>query len=1370
MFAIDTSGQPAQMTKSDRFRRPEPIPYFNILIATDGMISLYRVLCQRSVQEEILSRSGENKDSPLDEASEDSTFTWVFSLKAQALHIGLCDHYLSYTTKSEVFLMHFSVDQASLEEHSLSRICQTSIDALDSDRPRLQHHSTVLSTTSLLRVKEANGSRKSGASTPSLSRSNSYAGTSNSPAPGNSSPAPSSIFTGSAGEPRGLSSSRGNFGSSRNLTGSVFDVSTVENSQHHFDIVFDRNNAVKDRAPYVELSLDSLSPQLINPQGAPLGTAMTPSNNIFSNLGEIVGPHHDVHSYVVNTDDDFQLNSSQLLFYRNFGVTKASVESDFLLLSGSIPISETESVALNSLFLSPILRCPDAPMAHIYTPSARNGTPLSPSIDLKDSVAFTQAPFNVSATPAPIGVQGVKLFVGGASKGHLWMFKKLELCETVTYDWPSECHHTIVTDGFVFALSQDDTVLIAQMRQLDPLHAGPTFGVLSGEGLSQSSSTANLKTSDRGSKAPRASIGSDSSSGAETPVDPRCRTLVQQKSKPPLVGALGYLGITHICVAGDGKMMILCKTTSDSVHARRDASLSSSNIKQGNQRGRSGSSSLTNAGKESPGLHRRTVAEGWNIVTTPLHTPDSMMDQFKTWIKPDTLSKDDWDILVEYWTFTLAISRAYLQPVNQHDVTRWATAADHKRAVAERRAIYTAMAQLEFEANRFMRAAIMWSLSDLPVDQSTQKLMQKLKATNKTNAIANTAQVACEELLKRVLLGSTQRMDLIERGSKGFADVVYAILVHQNAPLVGQVVLESPLSNFELDTTIVLLEQTMAALERKAMSGVDMAQNFLVNAVVLDVDGEVVTKSPLNDFWQAQTTEDKQLWMTTLALVVLMLKRDESEEALTARRNGSFKGSLSLSTPDSYLHKLPGAFLVPYLTTHSHLMFENQSTSDSAPAQTAASSDSIVSSMDESRADSSASSDVDFQIGPARSNLIPSRLAHLLAQTLPWVCLEILAVGGNSVFPMDFSTYLLSGKGYTFSWVPPSPSSSPSTSSMDALAPKEAAQNDVTLEKNPTIITTYYEALLLPTLNPAPKNGSGVLASNSQPASSLTTFGTSPLKRNLGATSSSSTVALPEVAIVEALASRYIALSNLDQDEVTSLLGYNTSDLILRTNPHNTNPPLSLEGIWKEFHHEYLLESRYKFISGVLPVHPPPKGTLATQGIPEWFYIIKLHGLICALTTLSQTTPAFSSSLKHIATHIMKEIKSASLPERVIDSVVLLCQPVLNAFEDTVLQLTLQHPATLIKFLKRYLPMGDLSKWKVTLQVLLSQISRLDSPKEAVWCLQETLTYMARKLPSPDFLNLLPDNGNVAFFIPYIELNLGRNASMNLLTEIQAVK
>lgn len=1346
MFAVDTSGQPAQTTKPDRFRRPEPIPYFNILVATDGMVSLYRVLCQRSVQDEILSVSPREDGSTPDEGPEDSTFTWVFSLKAQATHIGLCDSYLSYTTTAEAFLMHFYVDQVSLEDHSLSRICHTSIDTVDTDRPKMQHHSTVLSSTSLLRVKEASGSRKSGSATPSsLSRSSSFASM------GSSSPAlgAAAAFTGSAGEPKGMA---GRAGGSASAAGRSVESTPSENSQHHFDIVFDRNNAVKDRAPYVELSLDKLSPQVIGPQGTSLGAAMIPANGTSSNLGEIVGPHHDVHSYVVNTDDDFQLNSSQLLFYRNFKIAKTTVDADFLVLSGSLPIAEAESVSLNSLSLSPIHRTPDAP-----------GSPPMPSSPFSSLVSSSNETTNKSKDPNVTEIQGVKLFVGCAQKGHLWMFKKLDLCESVTYDWPSECHHTIVTSNFVYALTEDDTVLIAQMRQFDPLHSGNKFGVMSGEGVR----TSKPQKRDSSTK-PRASIGPESQ--VEEVVETRCKTLVQQKSQPPLVGALGYFGITRICVGSDGKMMILCKSTVDDVRARRDSSLAST-LKQSNaQRSRSGSSGQnSNANSaDSPSLQRRNVADGWNIVTTVFNSPQSMMDQFKTWTTPATLSKDDWDMLVEFWTFTIAVSKSFLAPDNPLELSRWASAEDHKRAVKERMSIFTALGQLEFDAKRLTRAAVMWSLSDLPVDQATQKLMQRLK-DGKVGSMADIAQAACEELLKRVLLGPTQRMDLIEAGSKGFADVVYAILVHQNAPLVGQVVLESPLSNFELDATIVLLEQTMNNLERKSLSGVDMAQNFLANAVVLNLDGEVETKSPLNDFWVGQTQEDKELWMTTLALVVLMLKRDESEESLVARRNGSFKGSLSLSTPDAYLFKLPGAFLVPYLTTHSHLMF------DSAPASSPAaplpdadgSMDAQPSNAHSTAAESSA--------------LVPSRLAHLLAQTLPWVCLETLAVGGVSIFPTDYSTHLLSGKGYNFSWAPVPPASATMDSSAPSSAPSSVKrieslisssleiQKSISEEKNPALITTYYEALLLSTLNPAPKNGVGVLASSSHPAPTLNTFGSSPLKRTLGPTSTTSASALPDISVVEALASRYIALAHLSADEVTQLLAYTTSDWINRMNPHNTNPPLSLEGIWKEFHHEYLLESRYKFIAGVLPVHPPPKGTLATQGIPEWFYVIKLHGLLCALTTLSMTFPAFSSPLKHIANHVMREAKNAALPDRVVDSIVLLCQPILGDFEDTVLQLTLLHPTSLIKFLKRYLPMGDLSKWKVTLQVLLAQIAKAET-KEAVWCLQETLTYMARNLPSLDFLNLLPDNGNVAFFIPYIELNLGRNASMNLLTEIQAVK
>lgn len=1402
MFTIDTSGQEAQMTKPDKFRRPECLPYFNILIATDGMISLYRVLCQRTIQEEISSKATDTLDSQ----ATDATFTWVFSLKAQATHIGLCYSYLSYSTTTEAFLMHFSVEQVSLEDHSLTQICRTSIDALDVHRPRLQHHSLVLSSTSLLRVKEYNASRRSGTATPTLSRSNSLASLPSSPPP--TPPTISHLaaqFTGPAGEPRGFASRSSSNSLLNNAGPTLTEASAVENSKHHFDIVFDRNNAVKNRAPYVELPLEISSknpPQFIGAQGPSLGPAMGPTHGISANLGEIVGPHYDVHSYMVNTDEDFQLNSSQLLFYRNLGVAKSKLDSDFLVTSGSIAPSEVD--AINSLSLTPVLKSLDGACAYgacskdpAPSPSssqyAYTGLTSSSSLDMSgDSIESSKKKSN--SNNSSLAVHGVRMFIGGASQGYLWLFKRLNLCESVTYDWPSECHNTIVTEQFIYALTNNDTVLIAQMRHLDPIHSGPAYGALKGE--AEPAGRASSGPNRIESKVPSKPTNSGPRETSDV-LKMSSTVLVQQKTKPPLVGVLNYFGITHICAgAANGKMMILCKSTDDFVRQRRDASLLSlGNSRQ--QRGRSSSSLNNNASSTSSANtegsndsypNKRDAAQGWNIVTAQFNGPQTIINQFKTWTSSDTLSKEDWDILVELWTFTLTVSRAFTSPRHTLETERWVSTNDYENALAERRAIYSVMAQLEFDEKRFTRAAIMWSLSDVPAEISTGKIMQKLKAGKKDAPGTRIAQDACVELLKRILLGHTQRKDLIESGSKGFEDVVYAILVHQNASLVGQVVLESPLSNFELDTTIILLEQTMASLEKKT-SAAEVAQSFLSSALVLDLDGEVENSSPLDDFLRMQTTEEKQLWMTTLALVVLLLRRDENEQAQPAKQGNSFKGLLSTMTPDEYLQKLPDAFLVPYLATHSHLLFDPQSSRmESENADKNSKSQMLDSSV-------SSSSDIASIMRPVDRELKPSRLAQLMALALPWVTLEILAVGGPELFPPSFATSLLSGIGFSFSWMPNAEPIAPNFSSMNnntmdeielsgsfensASSSSAANQNEmkntvnpISRELNPALITTYYEALVLPTLNPAPKNGSGVLTSAGMPSQSLSTFGSSPLKRNPGTNTgngSNIAVKLPDLTFVKALASRYLALAQMSAVDVANMLAYSTSDLIMRTNPHNTNPPLSLEGIWKEFHHEYLLEARHKFITGVLPVLPPPKGPLSMQAPPEWFYVIKLHGLICSLTTISQNVPQFLSPLTNIANHIMAETKRASLPERVEESIVLLCQPILGAFEDTVLQLTLLHPSTLIKFLKRYLPMNDLGKWKITLQVLLAQIAKNET-NETVWCLQETLTYMARKLPSADFLNLLPDNGNVAFFIPYIELNLGRNASMNLLTEIQALK
>jgi len=1049
------------------------------------------------------------------------------------------------------------------------------------------------------------------------------------------------------------------------------------------------------------------------------------------------------------------------------------------------------------------------------------------------------------------------VFVGTAAQGHLWMIKNQDVCETATYTFLTECYKTIVTDQFIYSLTHNNTVLIHLMRHLDSHHSGAIYTLLKGEGDrlkgSTSSSSSSSSRSTSSSKVASKSQRRDSSDSKSTRAL-LSKTLVQQVADPLLVGAMDFMGLNHICANTDGKAMVLCKSTEDQIAALRDASLAG-----GKRRPRTSSNAA--ASQTSPSSpSRRVAAHGWNLISTNFHSVKSMLDQFRNWIgSDDTLTKDDWSILLECWTLSSSVISSLRRPLHPLQSLQWASKDDLIPAIAVKRSIYGKLAHLEFAADRFMRAAMLWSLSDVPVSQAIGRLMEKLKKGKKESRV-KLMQDACVELLRHVLLGSSQRMDLVERDRPEFVDVVYAILAEQCAPLVGQVVLESPMDNFELDSAIVLLEETMAKLEFNIQKTSDVVNSFLTAAVVLDVEGEIQEKaSPLDDFYQTQTLEERQLWMTTLALVVLMLKRGDGE-ALLARRNASFKGSLQLTTPDIYLLKLPEAFLVPYLTTHSHLMFETGSPtgrqddlqtkveaalespsssvssessllddgSSPSPAVTTATSTATTAAdaatspvppllatsatATTSTSDSTSDSTSNPSVGSCEKR--PSKLALLLAQTMPWMCLEILVVAGPSIFPSPFAQELLScssvrffpwlkfsmathsGLTHLFSGSPAqvesAPSSPPRSSSpMESPASDDPPSLFTSNSMNPILLTAYLEAQVLPQLNPSPKvplsqTHPSPPVPSTPPSSARIGPVSSPMSLRKQATTASSasssstdsppsavTTSLPFEQYLQdliLLSSRYIAHISMPSDEISQLLGYTTSDLVIKTNPHNTHPPVSLEGIWKEFHREYLTDSRYKFITNVPPLIPPVKGPAYQQQIPEHFYLFKLQGMLCALTEKASTTcPELSSRLPEIAAHILKELSAAQVQDKLQDSIRLLCMPIQGNFESSIVRLVEHHPTSLIQFLKKYLPMSDMAKWRTTLSVLLSHVSNPNYP-DATWCLEETLKHMARNLPSEDFLNLLPANGNVAFFIPYIELNLGRNASMNLLAQLQALK
>lgn len=693
---------------------------------------------------------------------------------------------------------------------------------------------------------------------------------------------------------------------------------------------------------------------------------------------------------------------------------------------------------------------------------------------------------------------------------------------------------------------------------------------------------------------------------------------------------------------------------------------------------------------------------------------------------------------MELWTLANVVIQSYRRPKTPFQTLYWITEEDYRAAIRVKRSTMGKLAQIEYQNNRLLRAAVMWSLSDVPAHKTIDKLMLRLKKGHQDRGGPLT-QDACVELLKRVLLGPTQRMDLIDI-SIGFADVVYAILILQNAPLVGQVVLESPLDKFDLDTTITLLEKTMKKLEDQVQGASDIVTSFLGSALVLDSEGEVTSKAlALDDFYQSQTPAERQLWMTTLALVILMLRREEENPE-------SSNSDSSGPTADVYLLKLPEAFLVPYLTMHSHLMFE-----DSRKPMY-------------SKANLYQSSYADFPESDTSSPQNPSKFAHLLAQIMPWTCLELLVTAGHSTFPPTFASTLLASNTVEFPWLKdklgklvdlrssPSPLQSKSSNG-------DSSQNGghARWAQNPILLTSYLEAQVLPSLNPSPKSTTSKYPSRSTSNDQISSSDKDLFVENL-----------------KLLSSRYIEQIELSSTEISGYLKYLTSDQVMKTNPHNTRPPVSLEGIWKEYHREYLIDSRYKFLESIPPFIPLVKGPRDHQTIPENFYLFKLQGLICALKDKVAKQSDFESALPTIAAHVVECLKAhvPKVPSEMDASIQILCHPILGGLEGletTILQIVDHYPTSLTKFFKKYLPFDDMKKWKATMGILLAKVAKNET-ETTIWCLEETLKYLAQNLNSTDFLSLLPDNGNVAFFIPYIELNLGRNASMKLLTQIQALR
>lgn len=233
-----------------------------------------------------------------------------------------------------------------------------------------------------------------------------------------------------------------------------------------------------------------------------------------------------------------------------------------------------------------------------------------------------------------------------------------------------------------------------------------------------------------------------------------------------------------------------------------------------------------------------------------------------------------------------------------------------------------------------------------------------------------------------------------------------------------------------------------------------------------------------------------------------------------------------------------------------------------------------------------------------------------------------------------------------------------------------------------------------------------------------------------------------------------IYFENVEYSKVEQILNYNKNDKSIKFNYYQTRPPCSLEMIWKEFHKEFMIDKRFKFLNYMEPF------ILEKDSNINRFYYKKLQGLVCFLV---QNHKLLKNDFSVLFQHVIE--KSSSMPDSLSNSLNFLSKVFLRDFNHTLSEFIKKYPNLTTKFVKNYL--RSQKDWKLVLDVILEELVLSNSNFDQLNSLRQYLELSAMKLSTSQFLSLLPPNGNSSFFIPYIELNLTQNLSFKILKELQ---